>query len=326
MILALTWLLKDFLVPLITGSVFAILLYKPYVYLMNRYRLSATRSALLITFLFTILVFVPFGILIFMGAKSAAQNLPVAIDYFEKNLSSQVSLNAFLANLPIPIDWLQSDQIEQSILEILKNIGGTMAQGFGAIASEIPKGALAFVLFVASFAIQLIESDTILNLLKRHSPLSASKTEQYMKFSNSAVTAVVLATFATALAQASLFTLGCLFAGVTSLTVVWFVTFVFSFVPVVGALPATLGITVFQFLSQNYTAGFILLVFLFLTSLVDNVVRPLVLKSGADLNPVLGIVAVLGGVSAFGFAGVFLGPLMAVMTIELYKLVYTQET
>ena len=52
---------------------------------------------------------------------------------------------------------------------------------------------------------------------------------------------------------------------------------------------------------------------------VDNVVRPLLLSGKARMNTVVLIVSLLGGVSAFGFIGIVLGPLVAAIATAAFE-------
>jgi predicted PurR-regulated permease PerM len=50
-----------------------------------------------------------------------------------------------------------------------------------------------------------------------------------------------------------------------------------------------------------------------ITGIVDNLVRPLVLKGGSDMHPLISLVAILGGLEFFGLLGVLLGPVIVAM-------------
>jgi predicted PurR-regulated permease PerM len=59
-----------------------------------------------------------------------------------------------------------------------------------------------------------------------------------------------------------------------------------------------------------------------IVSVVDNIVRPWVMKGKAELPAIPLLFAVLGGVQAFGFVGLVIGPLVfsLLMTIiDIYK-------
>jgi predicted PurR-regulated permease PerM len=57
----------------------------------------------------------------------------------------------------------------------------------------------------------------------------------------------------------------------------------------------------------------IILVASVITGLIDNFIRPLVLKGGSDMHPLISLVAILGGVEFFGLLGVLLGPVIVAM-------------
>ena len=56
-----------------------------------------------------------------------------------------------------------------------------------------------------------------------------------------------------------------------------------------------------------------------LISGIDNVVKPLLISRGSSLPFVLVFLGVFGGVIAFGFIGVFLGPVLLALGFALVK-------
>ena len=54
-------------------------------------------------------------------------------------------------------------------------------------------------------------------------------------------------------------------------------------------------------------------------SSVDNVIKPLIISHGSNLPFVLVLLGVLGGVIAFGFIGVFLGPTLLAIGFALIQ-------
>jgi predicted PurR-regulated permease PerM len=59
---------------------------------------------------------------------------------------------------------------------------------------------------------------------------------------------------------------------------------------------------------------------------VENVVRPLLLAGKSKLNTLVLIISLMGGVSAFGFIGIVLGPLAAVMLEAIMESYYAAPT
>jgi predicted PurR-regulated permease PerM len=57
----------------------------------------------------------------------------------------------------------------------------------------------------------------------------------------------------------------------------------------------------------------------FLISSVDNVVKPLLISRGSSLPFLLVLLGVLGGVMAFGFVGLFIGPTLLAVGYSLLR-------
>jgi predicted PurR-regulated permease PerM len=57
----------------------------------------------------------------------------------------------------------------------------------------------------------------------------------------------------------------------------------------------------------------------FLISGVDNVVKPMLISRGSSLPFLLVLLGVLGGVLAFGFVGLFIGPTLLAVALGLLR-------
>ncbi len=133
------------------------------------------------------------------------------------------------------------------------------------------------------------------------------------------VRGVVIGILGTALAQGVLMAIGLWIAGIKAAPLLGLVTFFLSPVPIGPPLiwiPA--GILL---LNQGATGWgiFMLLWGLLVVSSVDNFLKPMLISRGSDLPFVLVLLGVLGGVVAFGFIGVFLGPVLIAVGYALLK-------
>jgi predicted PurR-regulated permease PerM len=59
---------------------------------------------------------------------------------------------------------------------------------------------------------------------------------------------------------------------------------------------------------------------LIVISSVDNVIRPWVVSGKVELHPLVLLFFILGGVDAFGFLGIFLGPVVASVLAALFSM------
>ena len=151
-------------------------------------------------------------------------------------------------------------------------------------------------------------------------PMAPARKEDLASTLGGVTRAVVLGTLVTALVQGTLVGIGFAIAGLPSPLVFGGVGAVASLIPIVGTalvwVPAALTLV-----AQGETGWAI---FLALWSIVlvagsDNVVRPLIISGSSKASALLVFVGLLGGLSVFGFAGIFMGPLVLTLAATLLE-------
>jgi predicted PurR-regulated permease PerM len=83
--------------------------------------------------------------------------------------------------------------------------------------------------------------------------------------------------------------------------------------PALVAIPATIWL----FWSGATMAGVFMAIFTAVSLLMDNILRPILIKRGADLPLLLVLSGVIGGLLAFGLLGLFLGPVILAVAYTL---------
>jgi predicted PurR-regulated permease PerM len=133
------------------------------------------------------------------------------------------------------------------------------------------------------------------------------------------VRGVMYGLLGTALAQAAVAALGFLIAGVPAVALLAVGTFLFSLIPV--GPPLIWGGAAIWLFNQGSTGwGIFMLVWgMFLISGVDNVVKPMLISRGSSLPFLLVLLGVMGGVIAFGFVGLFIGPTLLAVALGLLR-------
>jgi predicted PurR-regulated permease PerM len=133
------------------------------------------------------------------------------------------------------------------------------------------------------------------------------------------VRGVMYGLLGTALAQALVAALGFAIAGVPGVPLLGVATFILSLVPV-GPPIVWGGAAIWLFnQGQNGWGVFMLVWGLVLISGVDNVVKPMLISRGSSLPFLLVLLGVLGGVLAFGFVGLFIGPTLLAVGYSLLR-------
>lgn len=147
--------------------------------------------------------------------------------------------------------------------------------------------------------------------------VAGERALQLAEVARTTIRGTVYGILGTALAQGALATIGFAIAGVPGALVLGVVTFFLSVVPV--GPPLVWGPAAFWVYQQGHISWAIFLVVwgVAVVSSVDNFLKPLLISRGSKLPFILVLIGVLGGVMAFGFVGIFLGPTLLAVAYRL---------
>ncbi|MGH6913194.1 MAG: AI-2E family transporter [Geminicoccales bacterium] len=149
--------------------------------------------------------------------------------------------------------------------------------------------------------------------------LVGERAQRLLEVAGGTVKGVVYGIIGTAMAQGSLQAIGLWLAGVPAALFLGFLTFFLSFVPMGPAL-VWLPAATWLFYKGAFGWGvFLTLWGFFVVSGVDNVLKPYLISRGSNMPLILVFLGVLGGVFAFGFLGVFLGPTLLALGYTLLQ-------
>lgn len=149
--------------------------------------------------------------------------------------------------------------------------------------------------------------------------VAGTHVENVLGIVDHTVRSVMYGLLGTALAQGAVATVGFVIAGVPGALLLGAASALFSLIPV-GPPLIWGGAAIWLFYQGSVGWGiFMLLWGFFLISSVDNVVKPLLISQGSNLPFILVLFGVGGGVLAFGFVGVFIGPTLLAVGFSLAK-------
>lgn len=90
-----------------------------------------------------------------------------------------------------------------------------------------------------------------------------------------------------------------------------------AWIPTLGTVPVWGSAAIYLYLNGHPVKAGIMVAIGIIVGLVDNVVRPLVLRGREEMHPLVSLVAIIGGLALFGVPGAFLGPLLASLAISI---------
>jgi len=141
--------------------------------------------------------------------------------------------------------------------------------------------------------------------------------EEMLELTCNTINGVMLGIFGTALTQSVVAFIGFAIAGVPAPLLLASAVFFLSIIPI--GPPIAWGIAAFWLYNQgdHGWAIFMVLYGVFVISGVDNIVKPILISHSSSLPLLLIVLGILGGVLAFGFIGIFLGPVFLAVGVTL---------
>jgi predicted PurR-regulated permease PerM len=178
---------------------------------------------------------------------------------------------------------------------------------------------IQFLLTVAVVAIINARAEAGVRLLDRFGcRLAGERGEEMVRLAGRSIRAVAMGVMVTSLVETLIGGLGLWVTGVpfaAVLTAVMFVVCVAQAGPGLVLIPAV----IWMFVYGGTTMAVVLLLFTVLAIVLDNVLRPVLIKRQADLPLLLILVGVLGGLVAFGLIGLFIGPAILAVSYTLMQ-------
>ena len=261
--------------------------------------------------------------------------LAMAISTIIDNAVNLANLARNLPNyhLPAPPDWLRGIPLVGDRLwnewQVISNTGAaSLTDKIQPYASKIANWALSQMNSVAMLFIHLLLTlllsaifysrgeIAVAGISRFARRLAGPRGEDAVQLAGQSIRAVALGIVFTAIAQSALGGFGLWIAGVPYAGVLTAIMLFFCIIQIGPGIPL-LGGVIWLFYQGDQTWGFILLVWAILVGLMDNILRPVLIRRGANLPILLILVGVLGGILTFGIIGLFIGPVILAVTYTL---------
>jgi predicted PurR-regulated permease PerM len=199
--------------------------------------------------------------------------------------------------------------------------GGRAAAVVGATLSATGAFVFQTVMMLIALYFLLLQGDELVSWIDDLSPLRRGQTQELLAEFKKVSYAVILSTVITAAVQAAAALVGYFIGRVPHPLFFAGVTFFAAFIPAVGAGAICLVAAGLLFATGHpYSALFLAAWGLVVVGLVDNLVKPLLIKGGMEMNGAVVFFALIGGLGAFGAVGLLLGPLVVALFLALLRM------
>jgi predicted PurR-regulated permease PerM len=225
-----------------------------------------------------------------------------------------------------PLEWLgrytsiSAEQVQawlvagaRRLLQSLASTGGTFV--IGALGTVISFALMLFVLFFV-----LRDGPGVARKVVRMLPIEERRRTRLWEHVTEVTRAVFMGIGLTALVQGTLVGVGFWIAGLPSPLVFGVAGALFALVPLVGTVIIWAPGAAYLALHGDYAhATFLALWGVLAVGSIDNLLRPLLISGRSEVPTLAVFLGVMGGLSAFGFIGLFLGPIVLGLLVALFR-------
>ena len=162
-------------------------------------------------------------------------------------------------------------------------------------------------------------------LLRFGRRLAGSGGENAVYLAGQTIRGVALGVVGTSVVQTIFSGLGLLIAGVPFAGVLTAAMFLLS-IAQIGVIPVLGCAVAWLYWTGSSTWATVLLVWTIIAGTMDNFLRPILIKKGADLPLLLIFAGVIGGLLSFGLIGIFVGPVVLAVADTLLNVWIDRDT
>lgn len=320
LVLYLFWqILQPFILVIIVAGVVTVILApidKRLKKILKRPRMSAALLSIATFFL----VFVPILTVLFLMVTQASDLVRTATNDTSWLIQLKASALPIIETLPDP---LQEELATIDLSAIGKSVATWAFQNVGNVFSSSTQLILNTFIFFLCLYYLLVNRERLYDEALALSPLENETDKMLLKRIVNTIRGVVFGVLLVAIIQGIVAGIGMTIFGVPGSLIWGALTAVAGLVPILGTAIVLIPAVLYLFFTGSTVSAIGLLIWaLVFVSMIDNFIGPYLIGGRAHLHSFLVLIAVLGGLAAFGSVGAIAGPTILaslLALLELYK-------
>jgi predicted PurR-regulated permease PerM len=313
-------LIRPFIVITLWGAVLAIAIFPVFVWLKNRIGGRSKLAATIIALLGLAIVIGPVSLVatvLLHNAHNLVDSMSsgnLAVPPPPKDIASWPIIGQSLSNI-----WQRASvnleslihQFNPQILEFSKNL---LFQ-----ATNAGLTLLKFIISIIIAVILILNAETLKRkLILFISKLSPDRGEVFLTLATTTIRSVTRGIIGVAIVQTLMVSTGLLVAkipGAGLLTLACLFLTIIQIGPGLIVLPTI----IFAWFNMNFFAALLFTIWMFSATLVDNILKPILMGQGLPVPIIVILIGVIGGTLAHGILGLFIGPVILILGYELVR-------
>jgi predicted PurR-regulated permease PerM len=316
------WILRPFLTAIIWAMIIVVATWPVMLGLQARLRNKRGLAVAAMTVILLLVIVVPFLFAISTimdNAESIADRVKslgtVGVPQPPEWVSKIPLVGPRIANRWNDVAAIPPEELPARVAPYARAIMAWFLSKAGSIGMMIVQFLLTVIISAIMYAGGEKAAEGVLSFARR---LAGPQGEAVTVLAAKAIKSVALGIVVTALIQTAIGGTGLVVSGVPAaplLTAVVFMLCLAQVGPILVMVPAVIWL----YWKGDPLWGTVLLIFTIIAGVIDNVIRPFLIKKGADLPLIMIFAGVIGGLIAFGVVGLFIGPVVLAVTYTLLK-------
>jgi len=314
-----TW---PFLHPFAFAVILAVVFFPAHERILRAFKQRRGIAALVSTLAVMLLFGVPAFIIVTLGANEALS----AAHYLSRRSAEEGGFTLFLMNLATgPLHfigrWVDLSKydvhtvINSNVQKVSLSLVGMGATVLSNLARFTINALITFVILFFLFR----EGKEWAYHTGKLTPLSDAQVERLYRNISDTIVANVYGILSVGFVQGLLTGIAMKIVGMPSALLLGLAAGFCSIIPVVGSAIVWVPVALYLLFEAALWKGIFLLIWgTVVVSSMDNLIRPWVVSGRVELHPFVLLFFILGGVEAFGFIGLFLGPVVASILAALW--------
>jgi predicted PurR-regulated permease PerM len=316
---------QPFLTPIAWAVVFCVIFYPVYAYTLRYIRFKVVAS--LVTLVLILVVIIgPFSYISY-ALVNEVSNFVSRSDTDVKSLTAMLSdervVNIF--KKVQPYTGLEGPS-EEVIIENTKKIGQRIVERLSSGFSNVLSVAGNFVVMAFTIFFFLKDGPAFLQKIRNYLPFSEQQRERLTSQIKDMIVSTIYGGVIVAMVQGILGGAAFAVLGIGSPIFWGSAMALMSFVPLLGTSIIWLPASAILLFEGAYVKGIgLILIGIFVISMVDNILKPLIIGGRTKMPTVVIFFTVLGGIKVFGLLGLVMGPLVFALFLSVVDMVRTIE-
>ncbi|MDP2168248.1 MAG: AI-2E family transporter [Thermodesulfovibrionales bacterium] len=314
--------MRPFLQPIAWAVVLSIIFYPLYAALRKSVRFKSVASIITLGIIL-IIILGPFSYLSFL----LVSELRAVAGYIESGEIESLKDVLEYPKVAWLAEWMGSvlnithENMQELLVQNLSKVGtqliGKVTTGVGNVLSAL----LNFILMSLSLFFLLRDGPDFIKRLRNYMPFSEEQKSRLENQVKDMVVSTIFGGVVVAVVQGLIGGTAFYFLGIKS-PVIWGIAIaIMSFVPIMGTFSIWGPAVVYLFIEGFTGKGLILLLIgTFGISLVDNILKPIIIGGRTKMPTLLIFFSVLGGMKLFGLIGLIMGPLVLALFISFLEI------